>query len=190
MAEEKKLQSYLQAGETVRWEGETAQFPLLEKTYSRRIWVQWIASTVVCGGLLFWYLSSDVVKETGIIVLLGVVLATLLLSPVWERYCLVKQRYWMTNRRIIVMSWDQTLYSMPLEDVDAYRVIRDQSSTPCLVLGSHRFEDIAKQLRWRACHPKEDVQRASTVDGMILYAVKNVDEAVSFLKADAIGKTA
>lgn len=182
---DQKLKKYLKEGETVRWQGKPEQFQLLEGAYRIRILVQWILSVLICGGTMAVYLAMDTEKNTGVIALLALVALVLIASPLVERRNLQGQHYWITNQRVILMCRNHSFYYIPLQDVDTCRVIRDQTEWPCLVIGSAVLEDIDKQLRWRACHPKVDTEVKNSGDcavGMILYGIKNPDGALQLLR--------
>ena len=54
-----------------------------------------------------------------------------------------------------------------------------------LVVGSRVFEDIKRQLRWRACHPKTNVQSDGPMDkaeGLVLFSVSDSKKAADCLR--------
>ena len=71
------------------------------------------------------------------------------------------------------------------------KLLTDMAAGQCLVLGECLFPEIHKQLRWRACHPKTDMQSTSQggATGLVFYSVNNADAAVSLLKKST-GKAA
>ena len=70
-------------------------------------------------------------------------------------------------------------------------MLTDMAAGQCLVLGECLFPEINKQLRWRACHPKTDMQSTSqgNATGLVFYSVSNADAAVALLTKSA-GKAA
>lgn len=54
-----------------------------------------------------------------------------------------------------------------------------------LVLGSVIFEDIDRQLRWRACHPKTNAQSDGPSDraqGLVLFSVSDSKKTADCLR--------
>lgn len=96
------------------------------------------------------------------------------LTPVVEKASLMKNKYWITNQRIIHMTKGGMFYYMDLADVDQYEIVTDLSDQETLVLGSAIFADAKKYIRWRANHPMEDpeaMKNRDHVDGMIFYNI-------------------
>ncbi|CDC73226.1 MULTISPECIES: hypothetical protein [environmental samples] len=182
---DRKLRGYLNKGEYIRWQGNPARFELLEGVYHTRILGQWILAVLFGSGTLVAYLSMDGEKNPGVIGLVLLVAVVLILSPLMERRNIRAQHYWITDQRLILMCRDKSLYYMPLQEVDACRIIRDQTEWPCLAVGGAVLEDAEKQLRWRACHPKVEMEAKSTGEcaaGMIFYGIKNADAAWKLLQ--------
>lgn len=177
---DRKLRGYLKKGEYIRWQGNPARFELLEGVYHTRILGQWILAVLFGSGTLVAYLSMGGEKNPGVIGLVLLVAVVLILSPLMERRNIRGQRYWITDQRLILMCRDRSLYYMPLQDVDTCRIIRDQTEWPCLAVGGAVLEDAEKLLRWRACHPKVEMEAKNTDEcaaGMIFYGIKNADAA-------------
>lgn len=182
---DKELREYLREDEQVRWQGQPDLFPLLEGSVKKQILRTWIVTGVVVCGLLVWYFNFYEDKSAGFLGLMLIIAALIVISPVMERRNLLGQSYWITNQRVILRTRDNSYYYMNLDGIDEIRVIRDKSDNGCLALGKIVFEDVDKQLRWRACHPKEDMQGhedQACVLGMILYDLKDVDRAAELLK--------
>ena len=54
-----------------------------------------------------------------------------------------------------------------------------------MVLGSCIFEDVNRQLRWRSCHPKADMQgngKADEAQGLVFFGVSNGESAAALLR--------
>ena len=122
------------------------------------------------------------VKAVAVILLIAVLM---LLSPVIERYSLLGQRYWITDQRAILMTRDQTFYYMELLEIDDFQLLRDRTAGDCLVLGGCLFEEVDRQLRWRACHPKTDIQNDSQrglAQGLAFFSVEDGAKAAECLR--------
>ena len=92
---------------------------------------------------------------------------------------------WVTDQRVILLTRDQTFYYMELAKIDGYQVLDGAAAEKCLVLGSCLFEEAARRLRWRACHPKTDIQGHDHPDqamGMILYGLRDVETVEKLLR--------
>ena len=182
---DKRLNEYLKDGECIRWQGSPERFELLERSYRIRVLGQWILSVLICGGTLAIYLAMDTEKNTGVIALLALVALVLIASPLVEQRNLRGQHYWITNQRVILMCRDHSFFYIPLQNVDVCKVVKNQTEWPCLAIGSAILEDVDKQLRWRACHPKVETEVKNAGDcavGMIFYGIKNADAAMQLLQ--------
>ncbi len=185
---EQALRNYLRQGEQVRWQSGTAPFPLLEKGESWKIIGKWVGTVIATAALLALYTGQGrewSVKAVAVILLIA---ALLLLSPVIERYSLLGQRYWITNQRAILVTRDQTFYYMELSEIDDFQLLRDRTAGDCLVLGGCLFEEVDRQLRWRACHPKTDIQNDSQrglAQGLAFFSVEDGAKAAECLRGAA-----
>ena len=188
---EKALKDCLREQEEVCWQGAPVEFPLMDNANTRQILLKWILTVAVAGGILIPYLRNQEERSVGFIGLLALVVVLILVSPVVERWSLRQQRYWITNQRAILMTRDKSIYYMELDEIDGYKLLTDMAAGQCLVLGECLFPEIHKQLRWRACHPKTDMQSTSQggATGLVFYSVNNADAAVSLLKKST-GKAA
>ena len=80
---------------------------------------------------------------------------------------------------------DKTFFYMELSDIDDLQVVGGTTKGKSLVLGRCLFEEAKKLLRWRACHPKVDVQSHDETDralGMIFYGVQGAEAAAELLR--------
>ena len=83
------------------------------------------------------------------------------------------------------MTRDRSFYSMELSQIDDFRLVKGKGSWDCLVLGSCIFEDVNRQLRWRSCHPKADMQgngKADEAQGLVFFGVSNGESAAALLR--------
>lgn len=188
---EQALRTHLRAGEQVCWQGKTEEFPLLENDAKFKILAKWIGTVVVAFAILAMYISNN--SETWSVKMVGgviVIAALLVISPIWERKCLLDQRYWITDQRAILMTRDQSFYSMELSQIDDFQVVQGKTAHDSLVLGGCLFEEVDRQLRWRACHPKTDVQsdgRSDEALGLVFFNVSNAEGAAAQLRQRKAG---
>lgn len=182
---EQALRAYLRDGEQVCWQGKTEEFPLLENDAKGKILGKWIGTVVVAFAILALYIKNNPdwsVKVVGMVLLVA---ALLVISPIIERSSLLRQQYWITNQRAILMTRDRSFYYMELCEIDDFQMVKGMTDHDCLVLGSCLFEDINRQLRWRACHPKTDVQSDGHSDqamGLVFFNVSNIEGAATQLQ--------
>ena len=99
----KNLQEYLQDNETVLWQGEPAAFPLIENGNKTRVLRTWLLTVVIIGGLLAAYVHEEQ-PEWSMNVAIGMVVigAVIMISPVFERASVKRQKYYITNQRAIL----------------------------------------------------------------------------------------
>lgn len=181
---EKTLQGILQDGEQVLWSGKTEAFPILAGDAKVQILSKWIGTVVAAVVLLALYIGNAGGGK-GLIVGVLVVAALLVVSPFLEQRSVLQQSYWITDQRVILISGDQTVYFMELDSIDGFRTVTGKTEYGSLVLGSCIFEDIKRQLRWRACHPKVDIQSGTTSGaamGLVLFNLKDCRGAEELLR--------
>lgn len=188
---EKALKDCLREHEEVCWQGVATEFPLLDNTNKRSILLKWILTVAIAGAVLIPYLGNQEAMRVSFIGLVALIVVLVLVSPIVERWSLQQQRYWITNQRAILMTRDKSIFYMELDQIDGYKLLSDMAAGQCLVLGECIFPEINKQLRWRACHPKTDMQTTGNgkAMGLIFYSVSNADAAVALLEKRA-GKAA
>ena len=66
-----------------------------------------------------------------------------------------------------------------------FRLVEGKAQEGTLVLGSVIFEDIDRQLRWRACHPKTNAQSDGPSDraqGLVFFSVSDSKNAAGCLR--------
>lgn len=182
---EEALERYLRQGEQVCWQSGTTPFPLLEKGEGWKIVVKWIGTAAAAAVLLALYTGQGREWSVRAVALILLIAVLLLLSPVIERRSLLGQRYWITDQRAILMTRDQTFYYMELSEIDDFQLLRDRTAGDCLILGGCLFEEVDRQLRWRACHPKTDVQndsRRGLAQGLAFFSVEDGAGAAECLR--------
>ena len=183
-AVEKTLDKTLRDGEQVLWRGKTEAFPLLAGDARAQILGKWIGTAVAAIILLALYIANGGNGKGLIVGVLGVA-ALLLVSPFVERRNVLRQSYCITDQRVILISGDQTVYFMELEGIDGFRTVTGKTAYGSLAVGSCIFEDIRRQLRWRACHPKTNVQSDGPMDkaeGLVLFSVSDSKKAADCLR--------
>ena len=183
---EQKFLAYLREGETVRWAGKTEEFALLEKDAKWRILAKWIGTVLGVAAFITLYVGNNENWTLPTVIGVLVIGMLLLVSPAIERNSLLKQRYWITDQRVILMSPDQSFCAMESEQLNGFRVEQDATAKPTLIVGTCLFEEGNRQLRWRGCHPKTDSQSASAgrdvVEGLVLFSVTDGETAVQCLE--------
>ena len=191
---EKELNEYLRKGENVRWSGRTAPFPLLGDRSREQIVLKWAVTAALTCGFLWLYCGRDQAVNGKFVALVVLVAGLVIASPWMEQRSIMGQQYFITDQRAILMSRDKTFYSMELNGIDELRRVSLHGEADTLVMGGIIMEDIRKQLRWRACHPKTDMQGQKKQDealGMVFYGIRDADLAESLLHGGQVrGKTA
>lgn len=182
---EKTLQGILRDGEQVLWSGKTEAFPILAGDAKVQILSKWIGTVAAAVVVLLALYIGNAGDGKGLIVGVLVVAALLVASPFMEQRSVLRQSYWITDQRVILISGDQTVYFMELEGIDGFRTVTGKTAYGSLVVGSCIFEDIRRQLRWRACHPKMDSQSGKTngaAMGLVLFNLKDCRGAEELLR--------
>lgn len=180
----KELHKYLRENESVLWQSGPKAFPLLESRLKAKILGEWIVTLLLIG----WFLYVEQNNPnfgTGTKALLLVVAAVIILSPVVEWHNLKNQKYFLTDQRAILITADNSLYFMDYNQIDDMAVIDDVADGACIAMGSTILNNVRKQLRWQACHPKTDLQEAdkrSEALGMVFYVPEAAEQALKLMK--------
>ena len=186
----KALESTLAAGEQVLWEGETQPFKLLDGKEGRRTLLQWIIGTVCCGGFAaFRFAQGELTLTTGIVLL--VIYAALMLSPIVSYRQLFGQRYFLTDGRAILIKGDGMVYSMKLAGDTAAKLFPVRPGA-AVAIGQAVVEEGDKQLRWRSLHVLENPGQfdGCNASGLVFYNVARAESAIKLLaeKAEAAAR--
>lgn len=191
---EKELAEYLREGETVRWSGRTAPFPLMGERAKEQIVFKWVATAAATCALLGTYCSRGGGALSWKFIGLVVFVAALIIATPWiEQGSIMKQKYFITNQRVISLMGDKSTFYMELSELDGVQRVSLNGEADTLVLGSAIFEDIRRQLRWRACHPKTNLQGQEGQDkaiGLVLYGVRDAEIVLSLLQQATAVKSA
>lgn len=182
---EKLAEKALKAGEEICWRGEAVPFKLIEKDSRKSLLIRTIVgvlgSIVMLGSC---FINND--GKLGFPLLIVALLMLMVFAPMFEANSLREYRYFLTNRRAIIVTDDGTVYCMDLKHVDQITVLAGHSIGDSLVLGSAMLRDLKKQqLRWLAAHPRENPVSldGNLGAGMIFYSIKNANEAKDCLAA-------
>lgn len=184
----RELKKYLRNDESILWESAPEAFPLLEGKLKARILGEWVI-TVLFALWLFYVDQGQANFGTGVKVLVLLVAAAIILSPVVERYSLKNQKYYLTDQRAILLSGDDTLYYMDYDKIDDCQLIRGVAQGDCIAMGSAIMGDVRRQLRWQACHPKMDLQETSVRGealGMVFYLPAGVEKMVKLMRQSGV----
>lgn len=183
---DENLKKKLLPGEEICWSGKVKPFQLFEQDAKLAILGKWIGGVAVMGFTVAFFTSKGMDMKTMAFVLLMELL--FVLNPLLERRNLLQYRYWITNKRAILMSQDGDCVSIDQERIDDYQIIRGRTSGDCLVLCSDIFEETPKQLRWQACHPRTQIQEGGSAGiGMVFYALEDADAAAEHLLCKKLG---
>lgn len=188
---EKELKEYLRDGETVRWSGRTAPFPLLGERAREQIIFKWVAAGACTCALLGVYCTKSDVPSGKFIALVVLLAAIVVVAPWLEQRSILGQKYFITSHRAILLTRDKSMYCMELGQIDGVKRVSLDAEADTLVLGSAIFEDIRRQLRWRACHPKTNLQDSeSRAIGLVFYGIRDADIVEEILQQSSVTETA
>mgnify|MGYP000254147466 CR=1 FL=1 len=62
---EKKLNEYLREGETIRWQGQPANFPLMDNGSRMQILRKWALTVIIAAGALIAHMQSQMPPRMG-----------------------------------------------------------------------------------------------------------------------------
>lgn len=178
---ERSLRAYLEKDERVLWHGAAKKFPLLAEDAGGLILVKWLGTAAAAATILTLYFRDSPERNPAIVALVVIAALCLMAAPLAERYSLLRQRYWITDRRAVLMTQNGAFYSMALADAYAFRIVQGD----CLVLGKSLQEEGQGQLRWISCHPQAEHRKGCApdrVDGMVFYKAGDAAGAERLLR--------
>ena len=165
---EKKLNEYLREGETIRWQGQPANFPLMDNGSRMQILRKWALTVIIAAGALIAHMQSQMPPRMGLVAVVVACALVVVLTPVVEKASLMKNKYWITNQRIIHMTKGGMFYYMDLDPRAGQRHLcrckevhplagksshggsrGDEEPRSC---GRHDFLQHRKLCRLRCCH--------------------------------------
>lgn len=181
------LETALAGEEHVLWEGETQPFKLLDGKEGRRTLLQWIAGTVCCAGFAaFRFAQGGLTVTTGAVLL--AIYAALMLGPVFSYRQLLGQRYFLTDRRAILIKGDGMVHSMMLTSGTAAKLFPVKPGA-AIAIGAAVVEEGDRQLRWRSLHALENPGQfdGCNASGLVFYNAARAESAVKLIleKAEA-----
>lgn len=176
----KALQEVLHPGETIRWEGGTQPFGILDGRDGKMALLQWILSPLCLGALIF-ALARRESPDGRLIAFVLLILAMLIVSPILSYRRALRLRYCITDERVFSVTAGGEVSDMPLALARSYRSYPVGSGV-ALALGEALEDEKDRQLRWRALHPK-DLPEGSGVGGMVLYNPEGLGEVERLLRA-------
>lgn len=172
------LDSNMLPGEQILWQGTAGKFSLMSGIYGRKILTKWLVTAVVMLGIIGAYVAVAAQVKSSVVVMLLIVMALMLVSPVTEWSNIKGQRYFLTNQRAILVRADRKIFTMSLSAIDDAQIVKITPEETCLLLGSKMVAEPEKQYRFRAVHPLGATEEASNVDGMLFYGIQNADQAL------------
>nr|WP_297275675.1 hypothetical protein [uncultured Agathobaculum sp.] len=190
---EEVVKNRLRQGETILWQGTPEPFPLLEQGNRLSVLRLWVVTVVLAACLIAAYCTQNIEWEMRFVV--GIIVIALLVAsaPFIERMRVRKEKFYLTNERAFLVMGPKAVFAMELSAIDAVEVVEDVENHACIAMGSCIFEYMRKEMRWRACHPKinmQDSEHRGQVDGMVFYDVADVKGAMEILKQRHLKKSA
>ncbi len=173
----------LRPGELVLWQGQAKQFGVLSGPDGRAILRQWLIGAGMLAAILTLYVTSTRYRETAPIVFLAGAMAVLLVVPFWERSRILRQRYYITNERAIVVAGGRHVTSMERGAIDEYR-LSGENGSESLVLGSALHDEPNAELRHLGLYPTvhREPDSKPVISGMVFYHIENAKAAELALK--------
>ena len=185
----KNLEFFLRPDEKILWHGKTSRFGITDGREGKRVLLQWVLSSVgILGFLALVYAYGNfTVPVVGLLLLL---LAILIGAPILSYRDLLTQEYFITDRRVLLIRSDGGANAIERGDVDDCRLLPIDHGGTALVIGSSLFPEGAKQLRWRALHPKlgryaKSYEGLTVAEGLIFYHIDDAESAMKTLKEAA-----
>lgn len=182
---ENVVKSKLRTNETILWQGAPEPFPLMERGNRLSVLRLWAITVVFAVGMIAAYCTQNAAWEMRFVVGIVVIALLVMSAPFIECARVRKQQFFLTNERAFLVMGSKTVYAMELSAIDEVQVVEDVANHACIAMGSCIFEYMRKEMRWRACHPKinmQDSEHRGQVDGMVFYNVADVKGAMEILE--------
>lgn len=178
------LQSILEEGETVEWQGFSAQYPIVSDESKKGLIIRW-GICAVC--IILWAVYCIIFRHadgaSGFALVISMILVVVFflymaLIPLMDRKKIVeKNSYFLTNRRAILIDDGEHAYSMNLYGVKADFLPAEEGNTT-LLLRNNADRKIPSSLRAIAWKPLTDEYGEGTVTDLVFYNVKK-DKALT-----------
>ena len=176
------LKKHLQADEQILWSGKPEPFGLLEGKSGKKIMIKMAVAAAVVLPLVLAYILCVEDWRIGVVAAMLVILAVIELSSVNERSGVLKQQYWITTRKIVLIKDQTLLFAMDRSRLDDCQVVDEGlAKGKNLVMGSKLFEELDKHPRWRSGNPLVDESK-SHVEGMIFYNIPQAEKVAKLLQ--------
>lgn len=183
VTENRNLADAMLDGETVLWHETAKPFGFLDGADGKRAVRGLIRSVLIVAAFAAAYLLWAPRVETKILVILGVVLVVLIMSPFLRYRNLLKQTYFITNKRVFVFDGRDIIGAMPLDAIDATATFPRADGSGALAMGSLVVAEKEKQLRWRGCNAAVDeTHPPEQANGLLFYSVAHVERALAALE--------
>ena len=174
------LRSTLESDENILWESGVTPFRLFDGKEGHSTLILWVVMIALAAGAIVSKVSSGE-KGVGFYIIVAVILAAVILSPILACRQTNGQRYFITDRRVLSIRPDGTVSAMDRKNIDAVRLYKVDCGGAALAMGSGLLQERDKQLRWRANHPMVD--GSFNVQGLVFYRAQGAEEAMRILSA-------
>ena len=175
------LEGNMLPGEQILWQSETGKFGLMSGVHGRKVLTKWIVTAVVMLAAIGAYVAVAAQVKNSVVVMLLIITALMLVSPVMEWSNLKGQRYILTNQRAILVRADRKIFTMPLSAIDDAQIVQLTPEETCLLLGSKMMAEPEKQYRFRAAHPLGATEETGNAEGLLFYGIQNADQALQLV---------
>ena len=183
-ANNERLSSILEEGETVEWQGYSEKYPILTEDAKKGLYIRW--SICICG-IIMWaiycivFRNIDGASKFALVISMFLIILFFLymaMLPVLDRKKIIeKNSYYLTNRRAIFLDGGDNSYAMNLYGVKADFLPAEDGNTT-LVLRHNANHEIPKAVRTIAWKPLKDDYAGGIITDMVFYNVKR-DKALT-----------
>lgn len=178
-------EDFIHDGEKILWEGKPGDFKVVSPQSRNEVLWKWLLLPLLFLALILLHIRfTDVPNK---LLIIGLVLLALILagSVFLKRRKVLKCRYLLTNERVVMVNSDYAYY-IPLEDLDGFRVVRDQTENPSVAFGSAIYKDIKSRLLWRAAADISTIDTSgdeASCLNLLFYNVIGAEDLIAKLKS-------
>lgn len=181
----------LEKDESLEWVGKPEPFAVIDASSKKSIqikWIIWAAVAVVLNALYIGFsLGAGLFefKAFALVVTFGVPIYFCLV-PFIDRNILLKRKYAITSKRVIIYAGETNIHSMAIDSFDGVRVVETDGGKGHIAIGSKIVKAPAYKLRGIALSPKTETKDdKDTTIAMVLYNIAGVNKVKALLS----GKT-
>jgi len=183
---ENQLKRYLYSDEEVCWQSQPKKFSLMDNSTKGPLMLNWCVTSAVTLAFLIYYFAvlCNGTFSPVFVALVLCIAGTIMYWPVKKQRNLQGAKYYITNRRAIMVTRDASYFCIDLADMGNVQEVEDRGGEKCLVLGSGLEKTLRKGIDWRSPKCKLAAHTNGVwecTESLMFFRAEDVDGAVRAL---------